>query len=483
MKTWVEPGPRDSQTEISVFLFVPKSFQVGRWAKADLEKDLFSRARLAMPSVSEEPGKGLTAAAVLEKALRALKSATESPEDQATEHCQNLGSIVSEWLKLRGADHRRRFRMAHSLFIPVEQRGLELRRLLVEVARTVELLQTLRSALEKQMSQAPVTLHLLDEYLSNFYVKYLGKLRTAMEQTDPQSKEKADGEVYRAIWAEFEGALAGFQRAEADYRTRFPRRVEIAATPFEQEQAVVRLGQLKKFFQSRMFMEVSRHSPATRFLETTAIIGTAIAGVIFALLQLWSQSAAASAGSGAFFFGFAILAYVARDRIKDRAKHSLHKRLQQWLPDTNQQLKAEGRLVGGMREWFSVGAPVPDGVKALRKRAALDALEPTLPEDVLTLRKELNLQSHSGAEPFWALQESTRINLERYLKFMDDPMKEIAVLDADGELKRRASRRVYHFYLATEITQLRSDGQTARSTRQLHRVVLDKRGIDRLEAL
>lgn len=470
IKAWVEPGRLHSQTQIEFFLFVPRSFQMDRWQKHELEKDLLSRIRLAMPVLGEGLSREIPAAVLLERALRLLRD----------QDFQTVGSLVSEWLKQRAVEHRRRFQMAHSLFIPVEQRGLEIRRLLVEIAQTVEALHALRSAYPAEEDRGR---RWLDEYTSNFYVQYLGKLRAAMEKVDPLAREKADSEKYRAAWKEFEASLAAFSRAEATYRARFPKRVESATTEFESEQALLRLGQLKKFFQSRTFLEVSRHSPASRFLETTAILGTAVAGLCWAGLQLLSQPSASTAGSGAFFLGFAVLAYVARDRIKDRAKHSLHKRVQRWLPDSNQQLRAGGRFVGAMREWFSIHASTAlrEEIRELRAQADSELL-PSLPEDVLYIRRRLDLVSNAGAETGWAFQENTRVNLERYLKYMDDPVKQLSMIDSDGAWVKRNTRRVYHFYVATQLTTtLPLPGAPARSWRQLHRVVLDKQGIDRVE--
>jgi hypothetical protein len=68
---------------------------------------------------------------------------------------------------------------------------------------------------------------------------------------------------------------------------------------------------------------------------------------------------------------------------------------------------------------------------------------------------------------------------------MDDPFKELSVLDATGLLKPLRSRRVYHFHLAIELSSkrlhtLQPEGQ---KVQHFYRVVLDKEGIDRLERL
>ncbi len=491
IKAWVEPGNADYQTELDVFIFIPGSFQVSRWSKPELSQDFRSRVRLALPSRGEESESTVRVSQeVLAQARRLLSHVGSLAEpgvlEQTSEDYKQVGAIVSELLKHRASSHRRRFVMAHSLSIPVEQRSRELQRLLVEVDQTVELLQSLRRQFADLATLCDPMLPLLEEYVSNFYVQYLGKLRTAMGQVDPAAREKAGSPEYVVVWEKFTERLGSLQREEAQYRHRFTHRVEQAISAMEQEQAVIRLSQLKKFFQSRMFVDVSLHSPSGRFLETTAIAGTALAGLLWAALQFFSRpDIAQTANHGFFVISFAVITYVLRDRIKDRAKVSLHKRVQKWLPDIDQQLEAGGRVIGNIKEWFHLQTrqALPESVKEMRLRASRAELDRNLPEDVLHLRKVFTVHPQAAREAGWALQENTRINVERYLKLMDDPIKELAVLDTTGELTRLQSRRVYHFHVGIELRSqlLNSKAERRRATQQLYRIILDKDGIDRLE--
>lgn len=485
IKAWVEPGHSDAEAELDVYVFVPGSFQISGWKKSDLVQDFRSRVRLALPSRTEEAedsaGSTLDILARIE-GLFSRGGFQADPEDY-----KQVGGLLSEVLKQRAAAHRRRFLMAHSLSLPIEQRALELGRLLEEVRQTSELLHGARRGIGQLASAAQPIVPLLDEYLSNFYVQYLGKLRATMQELDPGARERADGEAYRLAWANYDATLSALQRDEATYRQRFPRRLELAESAADQEQSVVRLSQLKKFFQSRMFVDVSRYSPSSRFLETTAIAGTALAGCLWALVQfLNSPELARTTNRGAFVWGFAVLAYVLRDRVKDRAKHSLHKRVQKWLPDSDQQLQAGGQTIGSIREWFQVRKRIHLGedVQKLRWQGNPEGIDRDIPEDVLHVRKVIAVHSRSAGEPGWALQENTRVNIERYLKHMDDPIKELAVLNDTGELTKFRSRRVYHFHVAVDLRLLSASphrDSAAERVTHFYRVVIDKEGIDRLE--
>jgi hypothetical protein len=316
--------------------------------------------------------------------------------------------------------------------------------------------------------------------LSNDYVQYLGKIHAAMQEVAAVSKEKADCEAYREAWVLFETTLRSYQREEAAYREKFKHRLEKAVSVADQEYSVMRLSLLKKFFQSRMFVDVTWHSPSMRFLETTAILGTAVAGLLWAVVWIYRPESLQTTNQGALVLAFAVIAYVLRDRIKDRAKHSLHRRLQKILPDSDRHLAADGRDIGNVKEWIRLlkKRQLPDPIRAHRAGASRGEMDRDLPEDVLHVRKHFRILG--SREPGWALQENTRLNLERYLKYMDDPMKELAVLHEDGELSRMRSRRVYHFHLVLVLSA--TSGKTAaHSSRQVYRIVIDKKGIDRLE--
>ena len=337
VKAWMEPGSADYQTELDCFIFIPSSFQVASWEKPDLLEDFRSRVRLALPSRTGESASTVKNSADL---LRQIQRLLDKKTSDTAEY-KEIGGLLSEVLKRRGSIHRRAFRMAHSLSISPLLRATELSHLWKEVADTAQLLQNSRSLLAQQPPGLDSVLVLLDEYLSNFYVHYLSKLRSTLEEMDPQSKEKADSEEYRRAWDLFDLGLQDLQKQEAVYRQKFPERVEHASNAAAQESAIVRLGQLKKFFQSRMFVDVALHSPSSRFAETTAVLGTALAGLCWAGVQVFNRpDLAATANPGSFFLGFAVLTYVLRDRIKDRAKVSLHRRVQKLLPDLNRDRKS-----------------------------------------------------------------------------------------------------------------------------------------------
>src|SRR5690606_1101166 len=114
-------------------------------------------------------------------------------------------------------------------------------------------------------------------------------------------------------------------------------------------------------------------------------------------------------------------------------------------PDYQIHLQAEGNPIGKTEEWIRLTRPekLQPAARQLRTEAASDVLAARLPEDVLHYKKEqrlLPLEKRRLGQRF-AIQDNIRLNVERYLKYMDDPVKELAVLDSDGNIRRTASRK------------------------------------------
>lgn len=77
------------------------------------------------------------------------------------------------------------------------------------------------------------------------------------------------------------------------------------------------------------------------------------------------------------------------------------------------------------------------------------------------------------------MQETLRINIQRYLKFLDDPMKDITVLDQRGRFTRKTSSKMYYFYAVVKYAT-QSNGNDTEKQMHLYRIVLNKNGIQKV---
>jgi hypothetical protein len=488
LKSFVDPGKVGFQGWLELHLFVPASFQLSRWEKKELRNDLHCRTRLAI-SVCPEQGH-----AALREAMRRLTcSVSELPFETLVEDSKDAGAAIHETFRRWTSAHKKQCRIAHSLMHRESDAANHLFRLCHEVQRSAESIQMVRGTVRALEPNRFPVLALLDEYICNLYLKYLSDLETELSKCPVQRFQSAE---YHRAQEQIAQMLATLRHAEAS--RMHSKGVPIPPPTDEQRESyLVRLSQLKKFFQSKMFVDVARQPSDKRIAETTAFVGTALAGLSAASFQyLYYPSSDELAVSGVFLLGLGVFVYTVRDRIKDWLKSTLAKKASSWIADSEETLWIDGQKIGLNKEWCRVTdkRKLPREVTDLRSYACSTEMERDLPEEVFSWKRWQSIPEplgNRGNES--ALQENVRINLERYLKFMDDPFKELAVLDTNGQFTRFRSRRVYHFYLAVRSTfqkgPNRPSSHSGQGWPQLHqsekifRIVLNKKGIDRIESV
>ncbi len=496
IKAVFETTEQPFEGELDVYLFVPRSFDLRSWSKADLERDVRSRMRLAIPLDGERGLTALTrardtfAAAVVEY-LNNVSMNRSAVEAMLIETARDLCATMAETVKLWTAQQTRALLMAHTRLATENSCLNELDALRVCLLRTGELMCDIRSAARPAIDRAPA-LQAFDEYLSHLYVQYLGAIRSELDRS-ADAPHQIEASKYLETRKLLEKTLRKLVGNEAEYRSysRWAPREE--ETDLAREQRILRMSYLKKYFQSRSFVEVSRRPALKRISESTALAGTAVAGFFWVFLQRFNNPTSVdTAFQSMFVIFFGVTAYVLRDRMKDWAKERFNQEARKFLPDYEQVLLARDQKIGEVKEWFNFREPATlnPKIQSLRTLASTNEIELRLPEDVFEYRKvqtmtpELRQEDNSVAVR--ALHENVRINFERYLKHMDDPFKEHIELDQNGQFRTSRAHRVYHFYLAVStkarmLSPRRKKAISETSDMRLYRIVLDKTGVVRIE--
>lgn len=507
VKTVSELGQAASMVETDLYLFVPRSFEIGSVGKAELVKDFRTRIRLALPASGD-----LGAAAFestleqLSHNLRNLEAAEREGEyiadlnhllaNETLENVKNLCAIIAANLKNAGNEHCRQFLLSHTLMATNHARLSGLETLGKNVSSIQQMIARARDTATSDLASAATVFAFFDEYISQLYVQYLSAVRSEFARIGlPKDDQITD--VYLESRKRLEKSLDAYQEKEAHHRLKFAQGACSAEeSDIERERRLVRMSHLKKFFQSNTFIDVARRESAKKITESTATIGTAAAALIAAMLETYSRSNISNmAFNGVVVISLGVIFYTLRDRLKDWTKSRFQEKALKMFPDYEQVLIAGEKKVGLAKEWFHLmtSKMIPDEVRDLRKSASASEMEARLPEDVFHCRKvqEVNVNGveKTKSQLFnQALHENTRINFERYLKHMDDPFKEIVDLDAGGRFRKLRSHRVYHFYLCVKtVTKPLSKRAAALGPRReqtlVYRIVLDKRGIVRIENL
>lgn len=419
--------------------------------------------------------------------------------DKLVEDARDLCAIVTESFKKSTSELTKLFFISHNLMSTQQAAIKSLHELQSMLEKKSEIMTEMRKVIVT--STHLHILQLLDEYLSYVYIQYLSAIHFEFEQTELTENIKKSPE-YMSARSKLQDFMHSLQEKEAAHRYQVGLKVDPEESEKEREQRLMKLSHLKKFFQSKSFVDFSTKNNVKRIYETLATIGTALAGLTVAVLESFrNASAAQTTFKGIFLLSFGVFAYVLRDRLKDWLKNTLNKKASIYIPDTESNLWAKNEKMGFLREWLRIETKksIPMTISQKRQNLAGSSLEKALPEDVLHYRKiqSINHTPHEmkSSTGLHAVHENIRINLERYLKHMDDPFKDLAELDAWGSIKKSKSHRVYHFYLCARIKyktietskmdQLKSlamsSSKPALEKIIVARVVLDKNGVVRVE--
>jgi len=495
VKSYFETTANYLSAKTEMFVFFPKTFQIPSVSAGEIQQDLLSRVRLAIPLKKDQGRSALENAIHLaENTAEALKTLklTETLEERIHQNLQEIGSILSETIKHFSSDHSRRLASAFSFFSTARNLKTETQGILDEVEWLQSMLQKIRRPLlEHQKGFQDILL--LDEFLSHLLVQYLGRVRSTLEEA---KTSKSDIENAEEVAKHLETRLKIFQKEEASHCKKFQKH-SLRTTSWE-DQNLLRLSHLKKFFQSHLFIDIHRVAAVKRFSESNAALGAAVAGLWMAFFQQYTNTGVnIFASGGLMVLCLGVIAYVVKDRIKEWSKQILNRRLLSWIPDNTYTLLANGKPFGKAKEWIKIlkKQSVPSLMLQHRHRASLSHIENKLPEDVLILKKEQTFQApwrwQKNKTNQWAVQESLRLNIERYLKHLDDRFKEVTLLDEEGQLQWLKSHRVYCIYLAvTTIVQEHQEypyffswkkNTSATPQQACFRIFLDKKGIVKIE--
>ena len=504
IKTVFEIANGAFESELDVFLFVPRNFGIKLEDRRDLMKDIRSRLKLSVPFHGDNNNHGLKE--ILDRVQKSISQSRDpslemignEQEAQAAdimvEEARDLCALVTESFKQSAHELSRQVFLSHTLLSNLHSTLKSLHELEIQLHKKSEIMCEVRNVIVTQSS--PQILKLLDEFLSYVYIQYLATVRFELDSTELTAEVKLSSE-YQAARNKLEVCMNELQEKEAAHRYRVGLRFDPEETEKERELRLMKLSHLKKFFQSKSFVDFSTKNSVKHIHETLATIGTLLAALAVAGLESFKEHGATQVTfKGLFVLSFGVIAYVLRDRLKDWTKQTLNKKASAYMPDVENHLWAQNKKMGFVREWLRVESKktIPMGIAVKRQGVDGSDLEKALPEDVLHYRKVQNIlrgasdfKSNSGTS---AVHENLRINLERYLKHMDDPFKDLAELDAWGSIKKSKSRRVYHFYVcarvkykSVESKAMKLSGATKPALEKIviSRIVMDKNGVVRVE--
>jgi hypothetical protein len=460
-------GLRELEVESEIYFFVPRNFALGptTYPKHDFYGDLTTLMRLdAAPLPLErladpgDPASPLHAHVLVEAARAELRAVRESwrPGER--------GSYGSPEARIEAIDR--------------------------SIDRVRRALTTFRRVADAYSPYADVThaalgsaFRLADEYVSLFVEERLATLAAGLAE-DPQV---FDGSA--AVAAAIE-RLTELARSEARHRQRH------ALLCFDDEKEghgeyfVHRVSMLKKAVQQALYLDARKAQADTFVRNGVGAVGAALAAIWALAMQVPATVAQMSTSTQATFFAVAVLAYVAKDRIKAATNEYLVPKLRRFDYVTRIQASAlraiglgmlDAKVLESMR--FVPVDSVPAGVRAERgERRRHQALD--FQEEVIHYRKKLEIDEGDQPEPLpagYGLRDIVRFNVRHLLVRLDDPSDRIRYFDPERDAFAEAKvPRVYHLNLVLRVRLTMPDGKVEEQLTHA-RIVLNKQGIVRVE--
>lgn len=507
--------------DIDLYLFLPKTLAVSQdtYSREDFYGDLTHLLRIRTPepqAPSTQNGRSYFQPIKLESLDRYLSRHLHAAERQA------LVDLVVHDIKLYGCMVYSELKKVSKLLRRLVERGksqqnpLHIERWHKVVMHRVESVHSAirdyrqryiwRIQNEAILTDEPVrtALLLVDEYLS---YRLEGALIAITKLSEPYGAGLED------LRHQVEALLLG----EVAYRQNQSRCLAAACQLAGEEQVpqreqaslenhFYRLGLLKKYVSSVLFLDVRRVHRDYLYRNFIAAFGAALAAAFATITNI--QTVRMVNGNEEFgvrllaILGLGVLAYVFKDRIKDLIKDYFNSRLKTWLPDFDVQILYTHYQPDGLNSKVKLGSSqeymryleslaVPPDITFLRDTTHITELEPEEQENVIHYHKSMSfelqeLKEHLAGAPVRKMHDVLRLDISHFLAKLADPQKQLSYYAPGQGIVTVDAPKVYHLNLIFRYRVTDSGEQTQSSAvvdYERLRIVLNKQGIVRVDTV
>ncbi len=318
------------------------------------------------------------------------------------------------------------------------------------------------------------SLRLVDEYMSLTVEQYF---RRAVADMDALPRS--------GVYIEPRKELMGAVIREETYRKENKLRSVLSPTG-DNEEYMHRIGFLKKFCMNILFLSARRKQKRQGWEEVLFAIAAGLAMAFATAVAFWAQLRFTQVSLN--FFLIAVVGYMVKDRIKEGLRRILSKVASRHLYERTAEIvdPVTKKRLGTCEERVDYGrsVKVPEAISALR---CLDDFitvsQGELAETVIRYQKEIVLDAELLPKVQRGLAggvtDIIRVNVERFLRDMDDPELNIEYVDLeDFTVGRVRGAKSYQVDVAFRFTTDEADQEKV--SVQMVRLVLDRNGIKRM---
>lgn len=240
-------------------------------------------------------------------------------------------------------------------------------------------------------------------------------------------------------------------------------------------------NQLKKFVDQVFFLDQEIRKDGTIFEQSMLALAAGLAMVFSTSVAFYFQQ---SFGNFTMpFFIALVISYMMKDRIKGLISLLFISKSNSFFYDYKIKIvNGFSKKIGLIKENFAF-VPVKklgDNIKQLRLKDMLVQLgENSLNEQVIQYKKKVSIYPKRFGDDLpdkniMGLTDITRLNLHRFIQYMDDPLKEY-ILVKKGEVHSKMANKFYHINLI----QKYYTKEGIRYSR--YKVIMNRNGISKIE--
>jgi len=455
--------------KINSYFFLPNSLDINRvtYTKTDFYNDIKTHIRLKTPVYlmrnlvmgDDSPFEKLR--------LSCLKLA----ENNSSENCEHFEYFVKLYCSISQSTirdnvyHITKSKMNHSNMYLVDNFISEIEAISVKF-RELESIVNIPT-----IPQNIFQIHEFgNEYLSNIIEVYLYKLLKALSKKRIKEFSAIKTKVLALIQSEI------IYREEKGFNS-LPNKER------NNETLLYRRSVLKKYIGNKLFLKTNAMKDGT--LTEQLIFGTA-AG--FAMLFATAVAFVSKIKFGDLTFPFfiiLILSYMIKDRIKELSRMFFSMKIRKLFFDHKTKIYNDNKkIIGISKESFDFVKETkinPEIVK-LRDRDHLTEIENGwVKEKIILFRKHIKIYSEQFNSMYYnynfdGIIDITRFNIEKFIKKMDNPQKQIYLTEGD-DFNKTTGDVVYHINAVIQYT-INNDILYKR-----FRIILNRNGIKRIEPL
>lgn len=250
-----------------------------------------------------------------------------------------------------------------------------------------------------------------------------------------------------------------------------------------------RKAKLKKFFSSILFLDIKRGSASFAFEQIIFSFAAGLSMLLATIFTIFSQKKFGSTFPTSFtsiILLIIVLIYIMKDRLKDFLKFYLLVKLKKYIYNYNINIIDDRkRIIGIMKEgvWFFKSSMVNK-----KRRSLYNFLNNYFKDiyknefDIIHYRKNIKINNKIVKNSFKnfkinGIDDIIRFSLHNFTVKMDDPEKEITILNEKNKLEKVKTLKTYNIYLVLNYFYKKE------SNTDYYRIEFNRKGILNIEKI